>query len=64
MVSQGLLGALAQFWTIEKQPRLHRKNTYFQDHQVSNKDALLFGLSVTVLALAIGVSWCVVGVII
>lgn len=63
MSSQGLLGALEQYWSVEDKPRLHRRNTYFIEHQVSNEDALRFGIACIVLVMAIGVSWCLMGVV-
>ena len=62
-MNQGLIGALAQFWTIDEKPRLHRRNSYFEDHKVSETDALRFGLVATVLAVAIIVFWSSLGVI-
>lgn len=59
MSNQGLYGALEQFWTVNEAPRLDRKNTYFEDHKVSNYDALKFGLAVSGLAVAIIVAWSV-----
>lgn len=60
MSNQGLYGALEQFWTVNEAPRLDRKNTYFEDHpNVSNYDALKFGLIVSGLATAIIVAWSV-----
>jgi len=35
MDNQGFYGALVQFWTIDEKPRLHRRNTWFEDHQPS-----------------------------
>ncbi len=63
MNSQGFFGALAQYWTINEKPRLDRRNTYFEDTQVSNADALRFGLAVSVLATAIVVFWSLLGVL-
>ena len=63
MSSQGIFGALDQYWSIEEKPRLHRRNTYFNDHQVSNVDALRFGLGFIIVAMAIVVSWCVAGMV-
>ena len=59
MSNQGLLGALDQYWSIEDKPRLHRRNTYFREHEVSNLDALRFGLGFIIVAMAIVVSWSV-----
>lgn len=57
MNSQGFFGALAQYWTIDEKPRLDRRNTYFEDKQLSNVDALRFGVAVSLLATAIVVFW-------
>ena len=57
MTGQGLFGALVQYWDIQPKPRLDRRNTYFNDHRVSNTDALRFGLVVSTLATAIIVLW-------
>jgi len=62
-MNQGLYGALEQFWTVDEKPRLHRRNTYFQDHQVSDSSALRFGLFFIVSATAIIGFWCLLGVI-
>lgn len=60
MSSQGLLGAIEQYWTVNEAPRLNRRNTFFEDHpKVSNYDALKFGLIVSGLATAIIVAWSV-----
>ena len=63
MVSQGLWGALVQFWTIEEKPRLDRRNSYFHDHQPSNTDALKFGLALSIIATAIVIFWSLMGVL-
>ena len=54
---QGFYGALDQYWTVNEKPRLHRRNTFFEDAQLSTVDALRFGLAVSVLATAIVVFW-------
>ncbi len=59
MNSQGLWGAIYQYWNISDKPRLDRKNTYFEDSQVSNYDALRVGIAVSVLATAIVIFWSV-----
>ena len=64
MVSQGLLGAIEQYWTVEEKPRLHRRNTYFDDFEVSNYDALKVGVVVSSLATAIIIFWSIMGVLI
>ena len=63
MVNQGLIGALSQYWTVEDKPRLHRKNTYFDDLALSNTDALRVGIVVATLAIAIVVFWSLIGVV-
>ena len=63
MNDQGLYGALDQYWSIEEKPRLHRRNTYFDEVQVSNTDALRVGIVVSALATAIVVSWSLIGVL-
>lgn len=62
-MNQGLLGALEQFWTIEEKPRLHRKNTYFDDVQVSNAEALRVGTAVIVLGMALIIFWSITGAV-
>ena len=63
MNGQGLFGALDQYWTVEEKPRLNRRNTYFEDIQLSNYDALRFGIAVSVIATAIIIFWSLLGVI-
>lgn len=63
MNNQGLFGALDQYWSIEEKPRLNRRNTYFDDVQVSNTDALRVGIVVSTLAVAIVVFWSLIGVV-
>lgn len=63
MTNQGLYGALSQYWTIDEKPRLNRRNSYFDDHQLSNYDALRVGMAVSVLATAIVVFWSLLGVL-
>ena len=62
-MNQGLIGALVQYWTIEEKPRLHRRNTYFEDHIPSNIDALKFGLGVSVIGTGIILLWSLMGMI-
>lgn len=40
MNNQGFIGALIQYFTIEDKPRLHRRNTFFEDIGIS--DDLIF----------------------
>lgn len=61
MNDQGFLGALDQYWSIEEKPRLHRRNSFFDEAKVTNAQALRFGLAVSVLATAIIISWSIVG---
>lgn len=63
MNSQGLWGAIYQYWNISDKPRLDRKNTYFEDSQVSNYDALRVGIAVSVLATVIVIFWMVGGLL-
>ena len=53
-MNQGFFGALEQYWTVEPKARLHRRNTYFNDAQVSNATALRVGIvsSAVILLLA------------
>lgn len=65
MNSQGLFGALHQYWSVEPKARLHRRNSYFNDHpNVSNYDALRFGVVLSSVATAILILWSILGVII
>lgn len=63
MNDQGLFGALDQYWTVDEKPRLHRRNTYFDDVQMSNAQALRVGIVVSVIATAIIGFWSVIGVL-
>ena len=63
MNDQGLFGALDQYWSVEDKPRLHRRNTFFDDVQLSNIDALRVGIVASGLATAIVVFWSLIGVI-
>ena len=63
MNDQGLFGALDQYWTVEDKPRLHRRNTYFDDANLSNIDALRVGIVASGLATTIVVFWSLIGVI-
>lgn len=58
MVNQGLWGAVEQYWTVEEKPRLHRRNTYFEDHQISNWTSfklgiVAFSVSITIVILCL-----------
>lgn len=63
MNNQGLMGAIAQYWTIDEKPRLNRRNTYFEDVQLSNFNALRVGIVVSTIAVAIVVFWSLLGVV-
>lgn len=58
---QGLVGALHQYWNIDEKPRLHRRNTYFDDVQVSNLTALRVGIVVSMVVMAIIGLWSLGG---
>lgn len=59
--NQGLVGALHQYWNIDEKPRLYRRNTYFDDVQVSNTTALRVGIVVSMVAVAIVGLWSLGG---
>lgn len=63
MMNQGFFGALEQYWTVDEKPRLNRRNTYFEDVQLSNTDALRVGIVVSMVAIAIVVFWSMLGVV-
>ena len=63
MTDQGFFGALDQYWTVHDKPRLDRRNTYFDDVQLSNSDALRVGIVVSALATAIVIFWSMIGVL-
>lgn len=59
MNKQGLYGAIEQYWTVEPKARLNRRNTFFEDKQLSNYDALKFAMVVSTLATAIIILWSI-----
>ena len=63
MNNQGFMGALAQYWTVDPKPRLHRKNTFFDDVQLSNWDALKVGIAVSTILILVVAFWCLLGAI-
>jgi hypothetical protein len=63
MNNQGLLGALSQYWTVDPKPRLGRKNTFFDDVQLSNWDALKVGIAVSSISILVLAFWCLLGAI-
>lgn len=58
---QGLVGALHQYWNIDEKPRLYRRNTYFDDVQLSNLTALRVGIVVSLIVVAIVGLWSLGG---
>lgn len=58
-MSSNLLGAIVQYFTIEPKARLHRRNTYFNDVNMSNYTALKVGIVASTLATAIVVVWSI-----
>ena len=63
MNDQGFIGALDQYWTLNEKPRLGRRNTFFDEVQISNFMALKVGIAVSMIATAIVVFWSLLGVI-
>ena len=64
MDNQGLLGAIEQYFSVEPQPRLHRRNSWFRDHQISDVVFLKVGIVAFVLNITIVIFWSLMGVII
>ena len=62
MNKQGLYGAIDQYWTVEPKARLHRRNTFFDDHQPSSYQSLKVVMAVSILATAIVIFWSILGV--
>lgn len=54
MSNQGFVGAVIQYFTIEDKPRLTRRNTWFRDHQISEK--LATNIFVVIFSIILGVS--------
>lgn len=63
MVNQGIYGALDQYWSVEPKARLHRKNSFFDDVQISNSQALKVGIVASVLVTSVIVFWSIIGVV-
>ena len=63
MTNQGFYGALEQYWSVEPKPRLHRRNTFFDDAKVSNAQALRVGIVVSTVSIAVVGFWCLLGAI-
>jgi len=55
MAKQNFWGAVEQYWTLEDKPRLHRRNTYFEDHpSISNWTSFKIGIvAVTTITIVI-----------
>lgn len=61
MASQGFWGAVEQYFTVEDKPRLHRRNTYFEDHlKLSDIQSLHLGLIAFSVAITIVMLWLVI----
>lgn len=57
---QGLFGALRQYWAVEPKPRLHRRNTYFDDNiNLSNTQALRVGIVAITVSLLVVMFGCI-----
>jgi hypothetical protein len=63
MNKQGLYGAIEQYWTVEPKARLHRRNSFFDDHQPSSYQSLKIMMAVSTVATAIVVFWSILGVL-
>ena len=61
MTSQGLFGALEQYWNVQPKPRLERRNTFFDDSQVSNVTALRVGIVASTVAMTAILFFGIVG---
>ena len=59
MVSQGLWGAIEQYWSVEDKPRLDRRNSYFEDHRLNDRDALNLYLIVS----SVGITIVILGLV-
>lgn len=57
MVNQGLLGAIEQYFSVEDKPRLHKRNTFFEDflneHSLDEETAVCMGIITIVISLAL-----------
>lgn len=58
MFSQdGFYGAVKQYFTIEDKPRLHKRNTWFEDHKPSENTTVIIYSIAFVLAMLILGGW-------
>lgn len=63
MNNQGFWGAIEQFWTVDEKPRLHRRNTFFEDHcKITTQDSLKVGIVAVSVSITI-VIFAMIGVI-
>lgn len=56
----GFLFAVLQYFTVEDKPRLYPRNSWFEDHQISEKQAANFYISATAILLVVAVLMMVV----
>lgn len=47
MNRNGFLFAVLQYFTVDEKPRLYPKNSWFEDHQISEKHAEYFYIIAT-----------------
>ena len=57
-MNQGFWGALEQFWTVDEQPRLNRRNSWLREHE-PNQSSLILGIYVTVPIVIVFVVFCI-----
>lgn len=57
-MNQGFWGALEQFWTVDEQPRLNRRNSWFREHE-PNQSSLILGIYVAVPIVIVFVVFCI-----
>lgn len=60
-MNQGFLGALEQYWTVEEQPRLNRRNSWFREHE-PKESSLILGVYIAVPTVVIFVVFCILEV--
>ena len=57
-MNQGFWGALEQFWTVEEQPRLGRRNSWFREHE-PKQSSLILGAYITVPTVILFMVFCI-----
>ena len=57
-MNQGFFGALEQYWTVDEQPRLNRKNSWFREHQ-PKQSSLIIGTYIAVPTLILFMVFCI-----